>query len=112
MKISAGPVFIPFLAAVLAASVSLSPLSGAAQMRQEMQTKIAVDAAHNLVSKIQSESCADFAATMHQLKGNSSSPGRASTIMKSNPAARTQFVNIVAGPMLNKMIDCGMMTSL
>ena len=77
-----------------------------------MQTKIAVEAAHDLVSKFQSESCSDFASSMKKLKGNSSSPGRASTIMKNNPNARAQFVNIVAGPMVNKMIDCGMMSSL
>jgi hypothetical protein len=112
MKKAAGLIFGLAVALGFAASVLFAPLPGAAQISQTMQTKIAVDVAHDLASKIQSESCSDFAATMHKLKGNSSSPGRASTIMKNNPSARTQFVNIVAGPMLNKMIDCGMMSSL
>jgi hypothetical protein len=97
---------------IFAASILVSSLPGAAQVGQSLQSKIAVDVAHDLASKIQGESCSDFAATMHKLKGNSSSPSRASSIMKNNPSARTQFVNIVAGPMLNKMIDCGMMSSL
>jgi hypothetical protein len=105
-------VFRLAVAASVLATVILAPVPGAAQLGQSMQTKIAVDVAHDLASKIQGESCSDFAATMHQLKGNSSSPGHASSIMKKNPSARTQFVNIVAGPMLNKMIDCGMMSSL
>ena len=113
MNVSAGPTLFRLAAAAgFVTSVILAPLPGAAQLGQSMQTKIAVDVAHDLASKIQGESCSDFAATMHKLKGNSSSPGRASSIMKKNPSARTQFVDIVAGPMLNKMIDCGMMSSL
>jgi hypothetical protein len=111
-KTVAPTVFQLAVAAVFAASVLFLPTPGAAQLAQNMQTKIAVDVANDLASKIQNESCSDFAATMHKLKGNSSSPGRASTIMKNNPNARTQFVNIVAGPMVNKMISCGMMSSL
>lgn len=29
--------------------------------------------------------------------------------LKGNAQARTQFVNIVAAPLLNKMIDCNML---
>jgi hypothetical protein len=30
-------------------------------------------------------------------------------MIKQNPAARARFVNRVAGPLLNKMIDCDML---
>jgi hypothetical protein len=111
-KATVSSVFRLAAVAGLVASVLFAPSPGTAQPAANMQTKIAVDVANDLASKIQNESCTDFAATMQKLKGNSSSPGRASTIMKKNPNARTQFVNIVAGPMLNKMIDCGMTSSL
>jgi hypothetical protein len=41
-------------------------------------------------------------------KSGSSSSSMSSTL-KANPEARTQFVNIVAAPLLNKMISCDMM---
>jgi predicted lysophospholipase L1 biosynthesis ABC-type transport system permease subunit len=88
-----------------------STLPGSAQMREQMQTKIVTDAANSFVTKIQGESCSAFAATMAQSKSGSSSstPSKASAMMKSNPAARTQFINIVAAPLVNKMFDCNMM---
>jgi hypothetical protein len=35
-------------------------------------------------------------------------PSPMSAKLKDNPQARTDFVNIVGGPLLNKMIDCNM----
>jgi hypothetical protein len=84
--------------------------SQAQSMRQQMADKAATQAAHSFVTKISGESCSDFAATMHQMKSSSgSSSSSTSSKLKSNPEARTQFVNIVAAPLLNKMIDCNMM---
>jgi hypothetical protein len=99
---------------VAAASISLGAIAlpGQAQMRQQMADKIATNAANSFVSKINGESCTQFAATMAQMKGksgsSSSSSGMASKL-KANPQARTDFVSIVGGPLLNKMIDCNMM---
>jgi len=96
-----------------AASIALSTIAlpGAAQqMRQQMADKVAVNAAHQLVTKIQGESCSDFAQTMSQMKNSKSSGSSGmSSKLKANSQARTDFVNIVAGPLLNKMIDCDMM---
>ncbi len=85
-------------------------LPGQAQMRQQMAEKAATTAGNSLVSKINGESCSQFGATMAQMKGKSgsSSSGMASKL-KANPQARSTFVNIVGGPLLNKMIDCDMM---
>ena len=95
-----------------AASIALSAIAlpSQAQLRQQMADKIAIDAAHSFVSKINGENCTQFAATMAQMKGKSgsSSSGMASKL-KANPQARSDFVNIVGGPLLNKMIDCNMM---
>jgi cell division protein FtsW (lipid II flippase) len=99
---------------VAAVSIALSTIAipGAAQVRQQMADKIAVNAGHQFVTKIQGESCTQFSQTMAQMKGSSSGGSGTSGMsskLKANPQARTDFVNIVAGPLLNKMIDCNMM---
>ncbi|MBV8068143.1 MAG: hypothetical protein JO113_09200 [Candidatus Eremiobacteraeota bacterium] len=99
---------------VAAASIALSAIAlpGAAQqMRQQMADKVAVNAGHQFVTKIQGESCSQFGQTMSQMKGSKSSSGSSgmSSKLQANSQARTDFVNIVAGPLLNKMIDCNMM---
>ncbi len=87
-------------------------IPASAQVRQQMADKIATNAAHQLVTKIGGESCSQFASTMSQMKQGSSSGSSSSGMsskLKANSQARTDFVNIVAGPLLNKMIDCNMM---
>lgn len=92
------------------AVLGATALPGAAQMRQQMADKIATQAANSFVSKINGESCSDFANTMSQMKHKSgATPSPMSAKLKGNSQARTDFVNIVAGPLLNKMIDCNMM---
>ena len=95
--------------ALVSAAVAFAAIPAPAQMRAQMADKIAVQAAHTFVNKIQGESCSDFATTMSQMKGNKSGGSSMSSKLKANSQARTDFVNIVAGPLLNKMIDCNMM---
>ena len=45
---------------------------------------------------------------MSKMKGNGASPSPMAAKLKGNAQARTEFVNIVAAPLLNKMIDCNM----
>lgn len=102
------------LGLVAAATIALGAIAlpGAAQMKQQMADKIATNAANSFVSKINGESCSQFAGTMSQMKGksgSSSSSGGMSAKLKANPQARADFVNIVGGPLLNKMIDCNML---
>lgn len=97
---------------VITASTVLgaSTLPVAAQMRQQMADKIATSAANSFVGKINGESCSDFASTMAQMKHKpGATPSPMASKLKGNSQARTDFVNIVAGPLLNKMIDCNMM---
>jgi hypothetical protein len=97
--------------ALVSVALAFAALPGQAQqMRQQMADKIAVQAGHTFVSKIQGESCSQFATTMSQMKGSKSSGSSGmSSKLKANSQARSDFVNIVAGPLLNKMIDCNMM---
>jgi hypothetical protein len=93
-------VFIAFAAATSA---------GRAQVRNQIAVKVATDAGNQFVAKINGENCEQFAQTMAQMKEKSSSasPSPMSAKLKSNADARTAFVNVVAAPLLNKMIDCG-----
>jgi hypothetical protein len=101
-------------AAIASAALAVSALPGSAQVRQQMADQMATKAANSFVSKINGESCSDFANTMSQMKqksgsGSSSSSSGMAAKLKANPQARADFVNIVGGPLLNKMIDCNMM---
>ena len=101
--------------ALVAAAVAIitfaTALPSSADIRQDMADKAATTAANQLVAKIQGESCSDFATTMAQMKNKSSTatPSPMSAKLKSNTEARTTFVNIVAAPLLNKLIDCNML---
>jgi len=102
------------LATVATIAFGAIALPGHAQMRQQMADKFATSAANSFVTKINGESCSQFASTMSQMKGKSSAGASSSSSgmsskLKANPQARSEFVNIVAGPLLNKMIDCNMM---
>ena len=96
-------------AAPLAAAVALVAALPAGA--QTMADKVATAAGNAMVSKISGESCTQFAATMAKSKGSGSHSSSSSTSsrLKSNPEARKTFVDIVAGPLVNKMIDCDMM---
>jgi hypothetical protein len=96
--------------AVVGVALAFVALPSQAQMRQQMADKVAVGAANQFVTKINGESCSDFATTMSQMKHKSGgSSSSMSSKLKANTEARTQFVNIVAAPLLNKMISCDMM---
>jgi hypothetical protein len=98
------------LAGIFGATLAWVAIPSQAQsMRQQMASKIATEAGDMLVSKINGESCSQFGSMMAQMKNSKSSSGSTSSHLKSNPQARTQFVNIVAGPLVNKMIDCNML---
>jgi hypothetical protein len=99
--------------ALVLAAFAFAAAPGQAQIRQQMADKAATQAAHSFVTKIGGESCTDFASTMKQMKSSSgSSSSSMSSKLKSNPEARTTFVNIVAAPLLNKMIDCDMLPGM
>ena len=101
------------VAAGIALGALAAPVYAQSSMRQQMADKVATQAGNQFVTKIQGESCAEFGQTMSQMKGKSGSSSSSSSGMaaklKANQEARTDFVNIVAAPLMNKMIDCNMM---
>jgi hypothetical protein len=107
MNLLSRPPRILLCAAVVAAlTVSTGPVQ--AQMRQQLQNRIVDDVANQMVTTIQNDSCPEFQHMMKKQKGGGNS-GKASAMMKKNPAMRERFVNKVAGPLVNKLIDCDML---
>ena len=90
---------------IMTATLCTSPAS--AQMRDRIKNKVVDDVANQMVTEIQNDSCPQFQAMLKQSKGGNSS--KAGGMMKSDPAMRERFINKVAGPLLNKMIDCDML---
>ena len=78
----------------------------AAGMVYAQQFPILDNVANKVVQKYQSSSCEQ----LWQKKGQPKSPEeqRVIGLLKSDPAMRTEFINRVAAPVLNKMFDCGM----
>ncbi len=97
------------VALALAAGASLCG-NASAQIREQMKTKIVDDVANQMVTEIQSDSCPEFESFMKSRKSGGSASS-ASGMMKKDPAMRQRFVNKVAGPLLNKMIDCNLLPS-
>ena len=62
--------------------------------------------ANKVVQKYQGMSCEQLWAQKSQPK--SAEEQRVMGLLKSDPAMRTEFLNHVAGPITNKMFDCGM----
>ncbi|MDQ2908678.1 MAG: hypothetical protein M3R44_04925 [Candidatus Eremiobacteraeota bacterium] len=100
--------FIATFGAVALTASAMAP--GSAQMREQIKNRVVDDVANQMVSQIQTDSCPEFEAMLKKQKNSGgSSSGKASGMMKKDPAVRERFVNKVAGPLLNKMIDCDLL---
>ena len=62
--------------------------------------------AEKVISKYQSSSCEQLWEKKGQPK--SQEEERAVNFLRNDPQARTEFFNKVAGPIVNKMFECGM----
>jgi hypothetical protein len=62
--------------------------------------------ADKVIQKYQSATCEQLWAQKSQPKGEQEQ--RLLSLLQSDPALRTAFMNKVAGPIANKMFDCGM----
>ncbi|HEY3676232.1 MAG TPA: hypothetical protein VGK84_09595 [Candidatus Tumulicola sp.] len=110
MQFSSVPRWIATGAFVFAA-VAFAAIPGQAQVRQQMMDKVAVQAGNEFVTKINGQNCTDFKSTLSQMKQGSNA-GSMSAKLKANPEARGKYVNIVGGPLLNKMINCDMLPGM
>ena len=87
------------LAALAAAAVVVAGAVGGQGMILDM-------VANKVVTKYQNATCEQ----LWQQKGEpkSQEEQRAVNFLKSDPQARTAFINKIAGPVVNKMFECGM----
>jgi len=62
--------------------------------------------ANKVITKYQTSSCEQ----LWEKKGQPKSPEeeRAVNFLRNDPQARTAFINKIAGPVVNKMFECGM----
>lgn len=103
--------FVPrmsFVIALALTALTFVPQPVSAQIRQQMKNKIVDDVANQMVSEIQQDSCPQFESFLKSRKSGGSS---GSGMMKKDPAMRQRFINKVAGPLVNKMIDCDLLPS-
>jgi hypothetical protein len=63
-------------------------------------------AANKVIGKYQNSTCEQLWAAKSEPK--SAEEQRAVQFLKNDPSARTAFLNKVAGPISNKMFECGM----
>jgi hypothetical protein len=84
------------------AAVSASLIAGIAYAQYPIMDKVA----DKVVQKYQSASCQQ----LWQQKGEPKSPEEQRVVgfLKTDPQMRTAFLNKVAGPIVNKMFECGM----
>lgn len=100
---------ISFAIALALTAVTLVPQPAGAQVREQMKNRIVDDVANQMVAEIQQDSCPQFESFLKSRKSGGS--GGAGGMMKKDPAMRQRFINKVAGPLVNKMIDCDLLPS-
>jgi len=86
----------------LPAAAGVLALAGAALADYPLMNLVA----DKVIQKYQSASCEQLWAQKSQPKGEQEQ--RLISLLKSDPQLRTAFMNKVAGPISNKMFDCGM----
>ena len=94
--------------AILAAVVVMMGIG--ATGAQAGQFPMADMVAQTLVMKNQNSTCEQLWQERMQKQGQPKSPREqeALQMLRSNPAMRAEFLNIIAAPIVNKMFECGM----
>jgi hypothetical protein len=87
---------VPAIAATLCAST----------IRAQEQFPIMEKVADRVIQKYQQSSCQQLMAQRNQPKGPQQQ--RAMQLLRDDPNMRRAFINRVAGPIANKMFECGM----
>jgi hypothetical protein len=86
--------------------ISIATIALAAGVAIAQQFPMLDNVANKVVQKYQGMTCEQLWTQKSQPK--SAEEQRVMGLLKSDPAMRTEFLNRVAGPIVNKMFDCGM----
>ena len=97
---------VTFRLCVLAASIAAVPILAHSQSQYPGADQLA----NKVIAKYQNMSCDQLAAQKQQQPSGQKAEmeQRAMQKLKSDPQMRAYFINKVAGPIANKMFDCGM----
>ena len=88
------------LVAAAGAALLMAPAANAQDMVAMLAQKI--------VQKYQATSCTDLAAKKANPAPPSPMEAKVVAALKADPAKRQEFINLIAGPIANKMFDCGL----
>lgn len=86
--------------------ISIATVALAAGVAIAQQFPMLDNVANKVVQKYQGMTCEQLWAQKAQPK--SEQEQRVMNLLKSDPAMRTEFLNRVAGPIVNKMFECAM----
>lgn len=86
--------------------ISIAAVAFAAGVAVAQQFPMLDNVANQVAKKYQGMTCEQLWAQKAQPK--SAEEQRVIGLLKSDPAMRTEFLNRVAGPITNKMFECGM----
>jgi hypothetical protein len=86
--------------------ISIAAVALAAGVAIAQQYPMLDNVANKVVQKYQGMTCEQLWAQKSQPQ--SEQEQRVIGLLKSDPAMRTEFMNRVAGPITNKMFECGM----
>jgi hypothetical protein len=86
--------------------ISIATVALAAGVAIAQQYPMLDNLANKVVQKYQGMTCEQLWAQKAQPK--TAEEQRVIGLLKSDPAMRTEFLNRVAGPITNKMFECGM----
>ena len=89
---------------VLLPIVLTATSGGQAQSQHPILDKVAA----KVIQKYQTTSCAQLKLEKAEKKPPTEQEQKAIQFLKSDPQMRAEFINKVAGPIANKMFDCGM----
>jgi len=97
----------PFLVSLAVLILSCTPLAlGQAQQQYPIADKLA----DKIIAKYQTSSCEQLKAQKAQgpNEQHEEMQERVMDLLKKDPAMRKHFLNRIAGPIVNKMFECGM----
>jgi hypothetical protein len=98
------------LSLVTASLLAATAIPGLTQLRPGAKDRITDAVSNEVLDMIRTSSCSDFASMLAKRKSGSKGGGSgASSRLKNDPRERSRFVDAVAGPLVNKMIDCNLM---
>ena len=86
----------------IAAAVAAVTMAGIAAAQYPIMEAVA----NKVIQKYQTSSCEQLWAQKQQPK--SAEEQRVISLLQSDPQMRTAFLNKIAGPVTNKMFECGM----